>query len=399
MAENLEQEIDKETLVSLLKDKSKEMKSLTTKLSKIEEKYVKIFKDQKNLLKDKEITEKIIKIIFDNDSGLKFLQVEPGNYDFNIFMELWNKKEEEKARLNSSKIENLESKITQLQNKINENKIQVDYNLEKDIKSLKQKASELEGINLKLKQEISEINEIISQKNIEIQDLKEVENNLATLKAEILMKELKNKAKNGTNNIQYRINENEKSNEIVMLKNELEHAHDKLSQYEKVIKNLSNSTSSESHHKASIPESVSQINQQNHIATTELYNLATAENASSSITYLDLSPQKIKQHENESIDLIEISLLKEDQANHGRLKRSNSNPSLRDQLVLNQEYLKNVMLKYFLYTAKNNIKEANILEQAICTILKMDRQEKDMIENAKKSNSIWISLLDFTRRR
>ena len=407
MAENIGQDIDKETLVSLLKDKSKEMKSLTTKLSKIEEKYIKIFKDQKNLLKDREITQKIINTIFDNDSALKFLQVEPGNYEINVFIELWNKKEEEKARVNSSKIENLESKITQLQNKINENKIQVDVNLEKDIKALKQKLSELESINSKLTQEISEINEIISQKNNEIQDLKEMENNLATLKAEILMKELKSKAKNGPSNIQYRINENEKLNEILLLKNELEQAYDKSSQYEKVIENLSkfsynqnlsSSISLESHYKASNPNSVNKIIQEHQISTTDLTSNLATENASNSITYLDLTPEKIK-HEGNSINLIEISLIKEDQTNHGRLKRSNSNPSLRDQLVLNQEYLKNVMLKYFLYIAKNNIKEATILEQAICTVLKMNRQEKDMIENAKKNNSTWISLFDFTRRR
>jgi len=56
--DTINEEIDKETLLSLLKDKSKEIKSLTTKLNKIEEKYVKIFKEHKNLSKDRETTEK-----------------------------------------------------------------------------------------------------------------------------------------------------------------------------------------------------------------------------------------------------------------------------------------------------------------------------------------------------
>ena len=403
MAENIDQEIDKETLVSLLKDKNKEMKSLTTKLSKIEEKYVKIFKDHKNLSKDREIIEKIIKIIVDNDSALKFLQVDPGNYDFGVFMEIWNKKEVENARMFSSKIENLEIKITQLQNNMNENKNQVDQNLEKEIKVLKQKECELENINSKLAQEISEFNQIISQKNNEIQDLKQIENNLATLKAEILMKEMKNKAKIFTNNIQYRINENDKLNEILRLRNELELAYDKLHQNEKEIENLSksslhlnslNSISSESHHRTINYHPIIQINQQNNISTTEIHNIVSdsqIKNGTTSITHLDLSPEE-KKHQNESNNLIEISL-------GNRLKRSNSNPSLREQPVLNQEYFKNVMLKYFLYAAKNNLKEASILEQAICTILKMSKKEKDMIENAKRSNSIWVSLFDFSRRR
>ena len=403
MTENIDQEIDKETLVSLLKDKTKEIKSLTTKLSKIEEKYVKIFKDHKNLSKDREVADKIIKFILDNDSASKFFQVDPGNYDFGMFMEIWNKKEEDKARIASSRIENLEIKITQLQNKMNENKIQADQNLEKEITVLKQKESELDNINSKLAQEISELNEIISQKNNEIQDLKQLDNNLATLKAEILMKELKTRAKNDTNNIQYRINENDKLNEILRLRNDLEQAYDKLHQHEKVIENLSksslhlnslNSVSSESNHRTINYHPIIQINQENHLSTTEIHNQVSdlqIENAATSITNLDVSTEERKD-ENEPNNLIEISL-------GNRFKRSNSNPSLRDQLVLNQEYLKNVMLKYFLYTAKNNLKEATILEQAICTILKMSRQEKDTIEKAKKSNSSWVSLFDFTRRR
>jgi len=47
------------------------------------------------------------------------------------------------------------------------------------------------------------------------------------MKAEMLMKELKSKSKHDINNLQTRINENEKFNEILRLKNELEFAHEK----------------------------------------------------------------------------------------------------------------------------------------------------------------------------
>ena len=40
-----ENNIPKESLISLLKDKGKEVNKLTTKLSKIEEKYIKVFKE------------------------------------------------------------------------------------------------------------------------------------------------------------------------------------------------------------------------------------------------------------------------------------------------------------------------------------------------------------------
>lgn len=47
-------EISKETLISLLKEKSREIKNLTTKLSKLEGKYVKVFKENKIFSKDRD---------------------------------------------------------------------------------------------------------------------------------------------------------------------------------------------------------------------------------------------------------------------------------------------------------------------------------------------------------
>ena len=45
-------EISKEILISLLKDKGKELKILNLKQKKIEEGYKKLYKDNKNLKKD-----------------------------------------------------------------------------------------------------------------------------------------------------------------------------------------------------------------------------------------------------------------------------------------------------------------------------------------------------------
>ncbi len=56
-----EDEISKETLLALLKDKSKEIKLATTKLQKLEEKYVKNYKEYKLLKKDHESFSKLLK--------------------------------------------------------------------------------------------------------------------------------------------------------------------------------------------------------------------------------------------------------------------------------------------------------------------------------------------------
>jgi len=360
-------------------------------------------KSTRTLAKIEKLQKKIFffKSIFDNDAT-KITSAEPGNYDFAVFQELWNKREEEKARASSNKIGDLESKITSFQNKLNQNIIQNDQNMENQIKSLKQRLSEVEGINTKLSAEINELNDIIGKKNTEIQNLKSLENEVATMKAEMLMKELKSKSKHDINNLQTRINENEKFNEILRLKNELEFAHEKIYHFEKAVEAMNKVPSPT--HSDPLPKGGSQgtspINyQENH---REIASSAS-NSRKNSITlaspplgnHIEMSSEEKKDFE-EAGKYIEIPLNGKDDIG-GRLKRSNSNPSLREQLILNQEYLKNVMLKYFLYTARNNIKEASILEQAICTILKMTKQEKDMIESAKRGGSIWSSI--FNKRR
>ncbi len=51
--------------------------------------------------------------------------------------------------------------------------------------------------------------------------------------------------------------------------------------------------------------------------------------------------------------------------------------------TLNNEYLKNVILKYFCYQEGRNYKEANILMGAIMTILQMNKDERMKIEEAR----------------
>lgn len=61
--------------------------------------------------------------------------------------------------------------------------------------------------------------------------------------------------------------------------------------------------------------------------------------------------------------------------------------------VVSQEYLKNVIFKYFLYQETKNYKEAQILRHAIMTILKMTQEEKRMIEDPKKG-TMWSYLTE-----
>jgi hypothetical protein len=56
--------LDTETLMNLLKDKAKEMKIMEKKLGKAEKQYVKVFKENKDLIKDRQTFEEFMKVIF-----------------------------------------------------------------------------------------------------------------------------------------------------------------------------------------------------------------------------------------------------------------------------------------------------------------------------------------------
>ena len=55
---------DSDTLMSLLKEKAKELKTLQKKLDKVEEKFFQTHKQQKALLKDRDTFVALLKIIF-----------------------------------------------------------------------------------------------------------------------------------------------------------------------------------------------------------------------------------------------------------------------------------------------------------------------------------------------
>lgn len=87
--EDMEDEISKETLISLLKDKSKEIKTLTIKLQKLEEKYVKNYKEVKLIKKDYENIIKLMRTnIFDKPPYL-LSALSVGEYEYESLHELW----------------------------------------------------------------------------------------------------------------------------------------------------------------------------------------------------------------------------------------------------------------------------------------------------------------------
>ena len=85
---SIQNNISKETLIQLLKQKNKAIKSNNIKLSKIETRYKKIHKDNRNMKKDRKAFEDLLDLIFNQDEML-FQKEEVGDYSFEDLSQKW----------------------------------------------------------------------------------------------------------------------------------------------------------------------------------------------------------------------------------------------------------------------------------------------------------------------
>ena len=84
-------DIDRDTMVSLLKDKAKENKQLSKKVKKLEEKYVELHKREKGLLKDRETFISFLHLVFPQQhlDELLLPDGEFGLYDIEHLRQFW----------------------------------------------------------------------------------------------------------------------------------------------------------------------------------------------------------------------------------------------------------------------------------------------------------------------
>ena len=385
-------EVEKDTLISLLKDKSKELKTCSTKLSKLEEKYVKIFKENKNYAKDKDAVEKFIRAVFETEAD-KFLPYDPGFLDGTKLAEVYQTKNNEVSSNFKKTIKELEVAKEELDKRNQELLTKLGDAEEKftaksnEMRNLQQRFDEQDSNSAKLLQEINDLNSIIKDKDVEIAKYKKVEDEIASLKAESLIQELKSK-NNGQRDIKDRLEQSQKTDQILKLKNEVEESHERIVQLERRLADLQGELAQKNDKyvdKQQLRNKEVQVdffsepgsfNGDLHNEPELNGNGAAGANRMRRYSY----PEKLSEQSPSNSQTARLSTDIVQTDSNGRFTD--------DQQTLNQQYLKNVVLKYFVYTVGGNEREANILMHAICTILKMSKEERNMIENAR-SNSIW----------
>ena len=85
----MEDQLDQDTLISLLKEKAKELKATQKKLKKVEDKFVEMHKSQKNLISDRETFIQFLHVVYPKNLLEEEILIMPegpegyGMFDFN----------------------------------------------------------------------------------------------------------------------------------------------------------------------------------------------------------------------------------------------------------------------------------------------------------------------------
>ena len=403
-----------------MKEQNKEIKRNKKLLEKVEEKYIKVNTDFKNVLNDKTNIETFLKNVFPKDMHDKVIKEDYGTYEAAELSKLWlileNKNQSEFQNILSKlKAENTElvennKKLTQqleeIQNEFekykNEQKENSD-NLNHYMTGFEEYKSKAE----KLENEKSYLMKVLDEKNAEIEVLNSLELENAELKAKSLL------------------NNFDLSNPIK--------EQDEFSKF-----NLSLDTPSTV--QETQPSSQLKITSLNAGAQTDskIYSQEEYEQLS---TELDSYKQKYDKLKKDFSDYKEKShkILLSNEANYNKIlkeheqlkkelsqllskhnEQNNKSPVVKKQintaipprpnleipsveidssiqkfdinLKINNEYLKNVLLKYLEAIAIGNEFQTKILENVLFTILKVSNNDKKKLEEKRATSSFYYNL-------
>jgi len=258
-------------------------------------------------------------------------------------------------------------KISMLEKQMEQVKEQFNPDVDKLKEKYKIQFDELEKVNGKLGEEIKELGQVIDEKDEEITRLKKYEQEVEGYKAEILFKDLLLKTSGEEKDLKAKMLENDRKNELLRLKHQLEDSQEKVRELEEELGKAKK-------------EEVKKVEMVCQAVQTEGVNLSEMINPS--ITELfDNSPIHNTGMRRASFRTSDSG---GDTATH-----------LSDNGFVNQEYLKNVVVKLFCYIEGKNEKETKTLMHAISVILKMTPEEKEKIEDAKKGHGIWNGAVSF----
>jgi len=423
---------DTQKVVQLMKEQNKELKLNKKKLEKLEEKFIQVNTDLKNIINDKVNIEEFMSNIFPKDMLNQVIKQEYGTYDKSELSKLWliaeSKNQSEynniltklKAEINDLNIKNKElninyKQISQEYEEFKKNNSESNERMEKLINENKELTEKLENAM----NEKDYLMKTLEEKNQEIQSLSNLELEYAELKAKTLLntinseegndsnmynlsldfniKEEKENEKNISNNIFN--NDKKNTNEINLIvkidklnmgcqtdnffytEEEYQKLKDEIEEYKAEINSLKqefNDYKVKSHKTLLINENnYNKVFKEYEKVKKELSQLLDKYNKDNS--NININGNKIMNNLH-NIQPASVGI------NRNELKNFDVNKKI------SKEYLKNVLLKYLEAIAIGNEFETKILENVLFTVLDVSQNEIKYLENKRITSSFYYHL-------
>ena len=401
-----------------MKKQNKEIKTNMKKLEKLEEKFVMVNTDFKNVLNDKTNIEAFLKNVFPKDMHDKLIKEDYGTYDTSELSKLWLVLDSQ----NQSEYQNVLSKLKTEINDLNEHNqtLQAKYNqINEMYEQYKTEQNnnndslnhymngyeELKVQNESLLQEKDYLMKLLDDKNAEIEQLNKLELENAELKAQSLLLDLDTNNNNNNNSNIHSSDKNAYGSSTLLKSDNV--SNNTTAQIKITSLNIGVQTEEKVYYDNDIQEIKNEL---------EMYKNKYEKTKKDFLEYKEKSHRILLENEtNYNKILNEHQTLKKELSQlltkHNQSKRNDNNNIIRDDKLkapsvvickdivkfdikekISNEYLKNVLLKYLEAIAIGNEFQTKILENVIFTVLNVSGNEKKKLEEKRYTSSFYYNL-------
>ena len=418
---------DTQKVIQLMKDQNKELKINKKRLEKLEEKFVKVNTDLKNIINDKANIEDFISNIFPKDMISQVLKKEYGTYDKSELSKLWLIAESKNQSEYNNILTKLKSEINELSMKnkelnLNYSQITQEYddykkantNSSEQLTKMIEENKELKDNLENLTSEKTFLMKILDEKTEQIQQLKNLELENAELKAKSLLNNddgedlnlynlnldydndtdnkknninINNEDKNGIENPKLvvkidSLNMGSQTDNVIYTEEEYEKLKNELEEYKTEINKLKKEFNDykEKSHKVLLS------NENNYKKVFKEYEKVKKE-----LSQLLVKYNNDNSNNNNIIQEKKMPNLPNIQPASVGIDRNNfKNFDVNKRI--SKEYLKNVLLKYLEAIAIGNEFETKILENVLFTVLQVSKNEIKCLEDKRITSSFYYNL-------
>lgn len=370
--------LDHDTLVSVLKEKTKEVNILTKKVSKLEERYVNKHRENSELLTERGVLAGFISTVLE-----KTVANEPGKLIVEDLEAAWASKEEETSRILRAITANASEEVQKVRTELKALKEQLQSSSSQlcEFSALEEEHLTLLRNNEERKAETEFLEKQLVVLRLDNARLKAQQEQWSTLKTNSLIAILEQSSA-------------ENSDEVPKLQKQLIEANNLISLLETQLEDQ-RGLSDRGEESFTLIEELSIVNAKYSLQLEEQENalkliredMRDHRRKAQKLLLekeqdLERLKNKLKQissaSENEEIVHLKIKLLEVEK--------------LQTKESVNMEYLKNIVIRFMEYMYTGNIKEATTVAYAIYTVLEFSEEEVKLIRTAREASRIYSTV-------